>query len=368
VERSAPLFPEAKQRHRVYRGLTERQERIFHWIALGIILLFVSGWVGTIITIRRQQRELQRTQARTGVVLGAPTAVPATRQMTAAVLDADAPKTAYLNEALMELLDPLRGESGALRFAAREPGKEIVENYVAPQNPGIYKLASVINQATTTLDDFSLITLVPLSRKRSGKIGLYYLGNWPFEKGGRPKSPTYATPSGFIEVTPQNQDTYISEHFRLRDFLTKDQRNVWPKYMPLNPKLIDKLELTIQELQSSGITVKHVHVMSGFRTPHYNERGGNTGGRANLSRHMYGDAADVYVDNNRDGAPDDINRDGRVNTRDAEVFGQAAERVERKHPSLVGGIGVYPACCGHGPFTHLDVRGYRARWRGSGTG
>ena len=35
---------------------------------------------------------------------------------------------------------------------------------------------------------------------------------------------------------------------------------------------------------------------------------------------------------------------------------------------LVGGIGVYAACCGHGPFTHVDVRGFRARWRGSGSG
>jgi len=37
---------------------------------------------------------------------------------------------------------------------------------------------------------------------------------------------------------------------RLRDFLTKDQPNVWPKYLLLNPKLLDKLELTIQELEA----------------------------------------------------------------------------------------------------------------------
>jgi signal transduction histidine kinase len=54
--------------------------------------------------------------------------------------------------------------------------------------------------------------------------------------------------------------------------------------------------------------------------------------------------------------------------RAAEIVSQAAEAVERKYPSLVGGIGVYSACCGHGPFTHVDVRGYRARWRGSGNG
>jgi uncharacterized protein YcbK (DUF882 family) len=116
------------------------------------------------------------------------------------------------------------------------------------------------------------------------------------------------------------------------------------------------------------VRVEHVHVMSGFRTPSYNAGGGNTAGRANLSRHMYGDGADVYVDNNRDGQPDDITGDGRVTVRDAEKFAAAAERVEKKHRSLVGGIGIYVACCGHGPFTHIDVRGSRARWRGSGSG
>ena len=51
-----------------------------------------------------------------------------------------------------------------------------------------------------------------------------------------------------------------------------------------------------------------------------------------------------------------------------DVVARAAERVEAKYPALVGGVGVYPACCGHGPFTHVDVRGYRARWRGTGNG
>jgi uncharacterized protein YcbK (DUF882 family) len=210
--------------------------------------------------------------------------------------------------------------------------------------------------------------LVPFSQKAGGKIGLYYLGNWPFESGGRPTTTAYANPTGFIEVTQENADTYVSEHFRLRDFLTKDQPYVWPKYLLLNPKLLDKLELTISELEAMGHPVRRIVVMSGFRTPSYNVHGGNTQGRANLSRHMYGDASDVFVDNDGNGVMDDLNGDGRVDVRDAEVIQQAAERVERKYPSLVGGVGVYSACCGHGPFAHIDVRGYRARWRGIGNG
>ena len=149
----------------------------------------------------------------------------------------------------------------------------------------------------------------PFSEKVNGRIGQYLIGFWPGEKR-RVTSVAYANPSGFFEVTRENQDTYVSEHFRLRDFLTKDQAATWPKYLVLRVDLVDKLELVIQDLQARGLDVRHMQVMSGFRTPHYN--GPGEGGRSGMSRHMYGDAADVFVDNDRNGRMDDLNRDGRV--------------------------------------------------------
>lgn len=309
--------------------------------------------------------------------------------ITNAILEPAATATPFLNNAALELVDPLRGESGKVQMVLRRPGEPLTEvtpgliatefvdergkaviapGLTAPATPGIYKIALALNQARTPVDDFSLITLVPFSEKKKGKIGLYFLGSWPYESGGKPRSARYSAPVGFIEVTPDNKDARVSEHFRLGDFLTKDQKTIWPKYLLLDPALLDKLELTIAELEKSGIEVEHVMVMSGFRTPRYNVAGGNTEGRANLSRHMYGDGADVYVDNDRDGVLDDLNGNGRSDTNDAEIMASAAESVERAEPSLVGGIGTYPACCGHGPFVHIDVRGYRARWRGSGNG
>ena len=386
MERGAPLFPRDVKRHRVYRGLTERQERIFNWVAAVVCLLFVAGWIGSIMEIRREEAEERRVAAASGRKMDSVPLPTPSRQIANAILQPDAPQTAYINDAMLSFLSPLRGASGDLRFTTQTPGAPIVKapagttavlsqgeeevssSFTAPSDPGIYNLAVKVQQATRAVKDFNVITLVPFSEKRSGKIGLYYLGSWPYERGGQPKTANYANPSGFIEVTPQNADTYVSTHFRLRDFLTKNQPNVWPKYLLLNPKLLDKLELTIQELQRSGVRVEHVTIMSGFRTPSYNVGGGNTQGRANLSRHMYGDASDIFIDNDRNGSMDDLNHDGRVDPRDAQVVGDAAERVERKHPSLVGGIGVYSACCGHGPFTHIDVRGYRARWRGTGNG
>jgi uncharacterized protein YcbK (DUF882 family) len=103
--------------------------------------------------------------------------------------------------------------------------------------------------------------------------------------------------------------------------------------------------------------------MSGFRTPEYNHQGvGKRGGRARDSRHQYGDAADVFVDNNESGQMDDLNHDGRVDLRDARIIRQAVDRVEEANPDLVGGVGLYRATRAHGPFVHVDTRGERVRW------
>ena len=244
---------------------------------------------------------------------------------------------------------------------------------VAPR-AGIWRLAAAVGNALKPIADFSLISLRPRSDKQNGRVGLYYIGNWPGESGRGVAAPKkapaarYQPPSGFIEVTPQNADTRVSDHFVLRDFLTHDQPNVWPKYLVLELRNVDKLELVLSDLQAHGVDVSGVKVMSGFRTPQYNKGGGDPSGRAGLSRHMYGDAADIFIDSNHDGVMDDLNHDGKSTIADARVVLQAVDRVEAAHPELVGGAGVYPAESGHGPFIHIDSRGYRARWVGSGGG
>jgi uncharacterized protein YcbK (DUF882 family) len=372
----AAFLPRARRKR---LGLTPRQERTFNLLAGGLIAVMAMGWVVAIA-----DQHLQRQEA-------ADTPTPA-QVLDSRLTDPRARQTAYLDDAPLDFLDSLRGQSGKVQVAFRSPGDTLTSakeapapelsarfetlsgnetlsaDFTAPKHPGIYKLAVEMNKAIRPIDDLRVITLVPFAEKQNDRIGLYYLGRWPFEGRGTPPRPAYANPTGFVEVTRENQDTAVSEHFKLRDFLTKDQFDVWPKYLLIDSRLIDKLELIVQELQAEGHPVDHVQIMSGFRTPIYNHSGGNTGGRAGLSRHMYGDAADIFVDNDRNGVMDDLNGDGRIDLADSEVIARAAERVETKYPALVGGVGVYPACCGHGPFTHVDVRGYRARWRGTGNG
>ena len=354
-------------------GVSPRAERIFNIASGLLLLLFAIGWSWSI------------ADARTA---GADGVTPVTASITAALTNPDAPSTAFLTDAVVRSLTPLRGSSGRLRVAVRQPGDTVLadslpagaevrfesgplaqinDSIVAPREPGVWEVAIQVGQAIKPVTDLRLITLRPFSEKRSGRIGLYYIGSWPGERGGaRGRGPQYANPDGFIEVTPENQDTYVSEHFQLRDFLTKGQQDVWPKYLVLDLTLVDKLELVLADLAERGIDVGGVTVMSGFRTPSYNARGGNTAGRAELSRHMYGDAADVFIDGDGNGVMDDLNGDRRITIADARVILDAVDRVERRFPALVGGAGVYTAGPGHGPFIHIDTRGYRARWLGSG--
>ena len=57
------------------------------------------------------------------------------------------------------------------------------------------------DKARRPVSDMQLVTLVPFSEKKKDRIGLYYLGSWPYESGGKPRSAAYANPNGFIEVT-----------------------------------------------------------------------------------------------------------------------------------------------------------------------
>jgi hypothetical protein len=349
-------------------GMSRRTERVLDFVGGLVLLVFAGGWLWTILSARGNDAY--------GAGL-----TPATSHISAALTEPDAPSTAFLTNAAIEAFATARGASGKLRVAIQSDSSAPVDSLpsgarvvysaggsidttAAPRGAGVWKVALAIGNALKPVTDFRLVTLRPSSDRARGRIGLYYVGNWPSERSAPAKAPPgkYAPPSGFIEVTPANAGTFVSDHFRLRDFLTHDQANVWPKYLVLRLELVDKLELVLADLEQRGVDVGGVRVMSGFRTPQYNVGGGNTAGRADLSRHMYGDAADIFIDSDGNGQMDDLDHDGKITTRDSRVIEAAVDRVEKAHPELIGGTGVYPAAPGHGPFIHIDTRGYRARW------
>src|SRR5712672_4747884 len=221
-------------------------------------------------------------------------------------------------------------------------------------------LATASVQSTASPSSEKVFTMRSFGQKVRQWLNGYRLGYWPEEKG-RVRSEAYKNPDGFIEVTPDNEDTRVSEHFRLRDFVSHDQKDVWPKYVVLREPLLDKLELVIEDLNDHGINAEGLRIRSGFRTPAHNfaVRGE---GSARDSRHQFGDAADVFVDQQGNGRMSDLNGDGKVSFADVKLILDAVERVEARYPELVGGTGLYAYSGRSGPFAHIDVRGVRARW------
>lgn len=264
---------------------------------------------------------------------------------------------------LRRMVVHLAGKSGKLLARFVLPPRNLRIPALANNLSYTSKLIPTVQEITgaSKVGRFSMITMKSFGDKVAGSVGGYRVGYWPEEKG-RLRSEAYENPSGFIEVTRENQYMRVSEHFQLHDFLTHDQADVWPKYVVLREPLLDKLELVIQDLERHGVRATGMHVLSGFRTPHYNLGLGAESGRALDSRHQFGDAADVIIDSDDNGRMDDINHDGRVNFADARVVLAAVERVERAYPDLVGGVGLYPSSGPAGPFAHIDVRGERARW------
>jgi uncharacterized protein YcbK (DUF882 family) len=372
-----PLVGEPRSRWEK-AGLSPRQERSFNRVSSLLVAMFITGWIYTIAT------------AGSTVSLAEGAVTPITTAITANPLGADAPPEApHLTDAfarrfVADFAREVGGASGAVKVKVLKPGETLqsptlpegaavqlqptggtagtaVAAGQAPPNPGVWNVVLKMADALRPAGDFAVMTLVPLSAKQSGRIGTYKIGSWPFERGGAPKA-IYEPPPGLVRVTPQNMNMWVSEHIQLKDFITKGQEGVWPKYVAMQPRELDKVELTIQELKRMGHPVKNIFVVSGFRTPIYNVEGGDPTGRASLSRHMYGDAMDIVVDNDNNGRMDDLNGDGRVTVADARVIGEAANRVEQAHPELVGGIGIYAPTGAHSGFVHIDTRGYRARW------
>jgi hypothetical protein len=205
---------------------------------------------------------------------------------------------------------------------------------------------------------FNVFVTVPLDEARDGTLNGYRIGSYP-EKPLRGLE-IYHPPPGLVEVTPENLDTRVSPHFRLGQFLCK-QGGDFPKYVVLEERLLFLLELLLEKSNERGWNASSFHVMSGYRTPIYNQAIGNVP----YSRHVWGGAADVFIDENpRDGRMDDLNGDGKADLRDATAFYDFIDGLFRRpfFARFLGGLGRYDSTPAHGPFVHVDVRGTRARW------
>lgn len=237
---------------------------------------------------------------------------------------------------------------------AASPVRDGAWNWVAPATPGLYPM-TIRQSATGQEMKLNVFVMVPYGAMRGGSLNGYRIGAYPAGK-----SQFYRRPSGFIQVSPGMEGVQVSPHFTLGQFLCK-QAGGPTKYLVLREPLLVKLETLLAEVNDRGHEVHTFTLMSAYRTPYYNRAIGNT---TTLSRHGYGDAADIIVDADGDGRMDDLNRDGRHNLADAHWLGAIVNNLqdEPEFEGLTGGMGMYKPTGSHGAFVHVDVRGFPARW------
>lgn len=242
-------------------------------------------------------------------------------------------------------------------FGGRGPDNGSLE-FVAPTTSGLTEL-EITNKTTGETCLINVFTMAPAtSVGKDGRLNGYRIDSYPTKplRG----LDIYLPPLGFVEVTRENRDVRVSPNFTLGEFLAK-QESDFPKYLVLRSSLLLKLENILATLDREGHRVSDFVIMSGYRTPFYNRAIGNV----QYSRHVWGGAADFYVDQApADGKMDDLNKDGRIDRNDAVWLAGFINAMSQRGAfgSRIGGIGIYGSTSAHGPFVHVDVRGTRARW------
>ncbi len=245
-----------------------------------------------------------------------------------------------------------------LRMSAGEIVEKGETHWVwrAPEQSGIYAVR-VTPSGSDRMTQLNVFVLHPFDQVKSGQLNGFRIGSYP----RRPLrgNGAYLPPEGFIEVNAETENVLVSPHFALGQFRCKQAGD--RAYIALSTPLLRKLEALLDAVNRAGYCTPTLTVMSGFRTPLYNAAIGYDTG---YSRLLWGDAADLFVDTNGDGVMDDLNGDGKVSLADAHVLVRLARVLEEaaEEGIMPGGLAAYRATAAHGPFVHLDTRGYAARW------
>jgi len=242
---------------------------------------------------------------------------------------------------------PVRMDGGA---------PETAHNWTAPQEPGEV-VRTVLQDETGDEMRLNLVVMHPHDPQQGEALNGYRIGAYP----GEPfrNLDAYRAPDHFIAVPAELEELEVSPHFRLGQFVSKQAADS-ERYLVLNERLVVKLELILEAANARGWRAETLTVMSGYRTPSYNRAIGN----GVYSRHVYGGAADIFIDTNGDGRMDDLNGDGVVDRRDAALLYDLVEDLSGRpdFAPYIGGLGEYGPTSRHRGFVHVDERGYRARW------
>jgi len=248
--------------------------------------------------------------------------------------------------------------TGPLSPVYRQDSTEV--NLRLPKEPGTYPLPYTYELGDVTAHD-ELLILIPYPLPGpSESLDGFTIG--PYPDPASPRAVSYVTryhkryqpPAAFVRVDTANKDCHVSNLFTLSDFMIRQGPSV--QYLPLSYSLLDKLDKLASALDKEGYPGRAMVVIEGYRTPALNR----VLSGAPYSRHMYGDAAAIIIDEDQDGRMDDLNQDGIENFEDVLIIGKLLLALEKKSKVVSGGIGLYqePAGC----KIDVDTRGFPSRW------
>ena len=204
----------------------------------------------------------------------------------------------------------------------------------------------------------NIFVLYPREKQNGQYMEDFRIGNYP--KIPIDKKDFYSTPEGFLKIDESIMEVNLTPHFKVKQFLTK-QSNQLPQYIAIKESLLLKLELFLAEVNEAGYHTETFGIVSLYRSPYFNKKLGNG---TNFSRHLYGDAADIYIDTSGNQWMDDLNGDGKLNILDANILYDIAVKFDQKKEfaHLAGGLSSYKGNGVRGPFIHIDTRGFHVSW------
>lgn len=243
-------------------------------------------------------------------------------------------------------------------------GKEYQSNdsfkWQAHAKPGHYPVTirKKNSSGRSSKINLNVFVLHPFSEKKGVYINGFKIGHYPSIPPD--KELHYSIPKGFLKIEESLLDLKVTPHFKMEQLLTK-QRNQCPQYIVIKEKLLLKMEYLLKEVNNSGYEVDTFGIVSLYRSPYFNKKLGN---QTDLSRHLFGDAVDIYIDNDNDNWMDDLNSDGKINKVDANVLFNIAQKFDqqKEYKFLQGGLSSYKGNGVRGPFIHIDTRGFHVNW------
>ncbi|PUU95590.1 MAG: peptidase M15A [Halanaerobium sp.] len=204
----------------------------------------------------------------------------------------------------------------------------------------------------------NVFVLHPYSEKEGEYIYGFKIGNYPAAPADQKED--YSKPKGFLKIEQSILDLNLTPHFKVEKFLT-NQSDQLPQFIVIQESLLLKLEYFLAEVNKAGYPAETFGIVSFYRSPYFNKKIGND---THYSRHLYGDAVDIYIDNRGNEWMDDLNGDGKLDIKDADVLFKIAKKFDQKekYADLQGGLSSYHANGVRGSFIHIDTRGIHVTW------